>query len=141
MEISAVRDGIAEAVSVIPGLTCLGYMPGAIDPPSFLVGEVEVQFDQTMGRGLDELVITCYLFTSRADDQAGQQALDKHLSGSGPDSVKAALVAARGEPGQLALGGLAHDLHLRSIQAYGMHEIGDTHYYGASLTVRVWGKG
>lgn len=142
MDVSAIRTAIAAAVDdAISSLTCFGYMPSAIPEPAFAVGEVEIIFDQAMGRGLDELVITCYLLVSRADDQAGQAALDRYLKGSGTDSVKAALVAARGAPGQMALGGLAHDLHLPSVQGYGFHEIGDTKYFGAQMTVRVWGEG
>jgi hypothetical protein len=142
MDISAVRTAIANAVyTAIPSLTCFGYMPSAIPEPAFITGEVEITFDRAMGRGLDELAVTCYLLVSRADDQAGQQTLDKYLKGSGADSVKAALVAARGAPGQLALGGLAHDLHLTAVRGYGLHEIGGVEYFGALLTVRVWGEG
>lgn len=142
MDVSAVRSAIAAAVdTAIPSLNCFGYMPSAIPEPAFIAGEVEILFDQAMGRGLDELLITCYLLVSRADDRAGQEALDTYLKGSGPDSVKAALVAARGAPGELALGGLAHDLHLTAVRGYGLHEIGGTEYFGAVLTVRVWGEG
>lgn len=142
MDISKIRRGIADAVgSAIPSLNTYGYCPDAPAEPAFYAGETEIHFDLTFGRGLDEVIVTCRLLVSRADDESGQAALDAYLSGSGPDSIKAALLAARGEPGQAALGGLCHDLHLTRIQGHRLYQVGEVQYYGAELTVRVIGEG
>ncbi|GGS87645.1 hypothetical protein GCM10010156_52700 [Planobispora rosea] len=142
MDIGAIRDAIADAVrDAIPRLNCFGYCPDSIPEPCFYVGEVDIEFDQAFGRGLDELMVTCRLLVSRSDDRAGQAALDRHLAGSGPHSIKAALGAARGAPGEMALGGLADDVHLQRVQGYRMYQVGDTYYYGAELVVRVIGGG
>jgi len=147
MQISEVREAIAEAARVIvlpPGagaLTCTGYTPDAVTEPHFFVGEVEVNFDKTMGRGLDELSITCRALVGRGDDRAAQKVLDALLSGAGPASLKAAIEAARGAPGELALGGLADDLHLQRVQGYRWYEHAGTQYVGAELIIRVIGKG
>ncbi|GAA5048193.1 hypothetical protein HNP84_000225 [Thermocatellispora tengchongensis] len=142
MNISAVRAAIADAVrDAIPSLNCFGYVPDAPAEPCFYAGEVEIEYDAAMGRGLDELQITCRLLVSRGDDRSGQEALDRYLSGSGPDSVKAALEAARGAPGEMALGGLAHDLHLMAVQGYSLYQVGEVQYFGAELLVRVVGPG
>ncbi|MEU9888670.1 hypothetical protein [Sphaerisporangium sp. NPDC051011] len=142
MNPSEIKTALADAVrEAIPALSCFGYVPDSVPEPCFYAGEVEIDFDQTFGRGMDELLITCRLLVSRADDRAGQAALDSYLSGSGPDSVKAALVAARGAPGQPALGGLCDDLHLQRVQGYRLYQVGDRQYYGAELIVRVIGSG
>ena len=124
MQISAVRDAIADAARtvVLPAgigkLTCTGYVPDSVVAPCFFVGEVEITYDRTMGRGLDELLFTCRVLAGRADDRSAQRILDALLSGAGPASLKAAIEAARGAPGEMALGGLADDLHLRRVQGY-----------------------
>lgn len=137
-----IRAALADAVrDAIPALNSFGYVPDAVPEPCFYAGEVEVDFDRAFGRGLDEARITCRLLVSRADDRAGQEALDRYLAGSGADSVKAAIEAARGAPGLPALGGLADDLHVQRVQAYRLYQVGEVQYFGAELIVRVIGGG
>lgn len=148
MQISSIKDAIADAVRagvVLPtgigALTCTGYVPDAMVAPCFYVGEVDVNYDQTHGRGLDELLITCRVLAGRADDRSAQRILDGMLSGAGQASLKAAFETARGAPGQLALGGLADDIHLQRVQGYRWYEHQGSSYVGAELAVRVIGDG
>ncbi|MFE1749002.1 hypothetical protein ACFW88_00350 [Streptomyces anandii] len=147
MQISAIRDALADAARavVLPNgiakLTCSGFVPDAITAPHFFVAEYEQDFDRAMARGLDELMFTCRVLVSRADDRAAQHLLDDMLSGSGPASLKQAMEAARGAPGQYALGGLAHDLHVQRIQGYRWYEHAGATYVGAELTIKVIGDG
>lgn len=142
MDVGPIRDALADAVRVaVPTLNCFGYCPDSVPEPCFYVGEVEIDFDKTFGRGMDELRVTCRLLVSRADDRAGQAALDTYLAGSGATSIKAALVAARGAPGVAALGGLCDDLHLVRVQGYRMYQVGEVQFYGAEMIVRIIGEG
>ncbi|NUP16563.1 MAG: hypothetical protein HOZ81_10740 [Streptomyces sp.] len=148
MQISPIRDAIADAVRAgvtmptgIGKLTCTGYVPDAVVTPCFFVGEVDVNYDQAHGRGMDELLITCRVLASRADDRSGQRILDGMLSGAGPASLKVAFEAARGAPGELALGGLADDIHLQRVQGYRWYEHAGASYVGAELAVKVIGDG
>ncbi|MEU9065452.1 hypothetical protein AB0D60_00960 [Streptomyces sp. NPDC048306] len=147
MQISAVRDAIADAARtvVLPAgigrLVCTGYVPDAVTTPCFFVGEVEVTFDKAMARKLDELLFTCRVLAGRADDRASQRIVDALLSGSGPASLKAAIEQARGAPGEMALGGLADDLHLQRVQAYRWFEHAGSTYIGAELVIKVIGDG
>ncbi|WP_241837851.1 hypothetical protein [Streptomyces sp. CB03234] len=144
---SAVRDAIATAARtvVLPAgagkLTATGYVPDAVAAPHFFVGEYSVTFDRAMRRALDEVEFTCRVLVGRADDKAAQKTLDALLSGSGAASLKVAIEAARGAPGQYALGGLAHDLHLMRIQGYRWYEHQGTQYIGAELVIKVIGEG
>lgn len=107
MDISAVRDAIAAAASAAtstPKLTCTGFAPDAITEPHFYVGDYTGDYNQTHG-GSELIEFTCGLMVGRPDDRAAQALLDGYLSRSGPASVKAAIEAARGAPGQPALGG------------------------------------
>lgn len=140
MDIKAIRKALADVVrDAVPSLNCFGYLPESIPEPCFYVGEVEIDFDRTFRRGLDEALITCRVLTGRSDDRAGQEALDRYLSGSGEHSIKAAIEAARGAPGEAALGGLCDDLHVRRVQAYRLFLVGEVYYYGAEIIVRVIG--
>jgi hypothetical protein len=147
VQISPIRDAIAAAASVvvlpagIGKLKCTGYVPDSVVTPCFFVGEVEVNFDKAMGRKLDELMFTCRVLASRADDRAGQRTIDALLSGAGEASLKQAIEAARGAPGEMALGGLADDLHLERVQGYRWFEHAGSTYVGAELAIKVIGDG
>jgi hypothetical protein len=147
VQIQPVRDAIATAARAVvlpagvPKLTSTGYVPDAITEPHFFVGEVQITFDRAMGRGLDELELTCRVLVGRADDKASQRILDAMLSGSGAASLKAAIEAARGAPGEFALSGLAHDLHVMRVQGYRWYEHAGTQYVGAELVIKVIGDG
>ncbi|MDT0306869.1 hypothetical protein RM780_07815 [Streptomyces sp. DSM 44917] len=147
MQISAVREAIADAARavVLPAgvraLTCTGFVPDSITEPHYFVAEYDATFDRAMGRALDELEFTSRLLVGRQDDRAGQRLLDAMLSGSGPASLKAAIEVARGDAGEYALGGLAHDLHVTRIQGYRWYEHAGTQYVGAEIIIRVIGEG
>ncbi|WP_075693870.1 hypothetical protein [Streptomyces acidiscabies] len=147
MQISAVREALADAARAvvlpdgIPKLTCTGYVPDAVTAPAFFVAEYEQDFDKVMGRGLDELVFTSRVLVGRADDRSAQRILDLMLSGSGPASLKQAIEVARGGPGEYALGGLAHDLHVMRVQGYRWYEHNGATFVGAELMVKVIGEG
>ncbi|MEU0809517.1 hypothetical protein [Streptomyces sp. NPDC005970] len=147
MQISAVRDAIADAARavVLPSsagkLTCTGYTPDAVSEPHFFCGEVSIDFDKAFGRALDEAEVTCRVLVGRGDDRTAQKTLDALLSGSGPASLKTAIEAARGAPGEAALGGLADDLHVMRVQGYRWYEHQGTTYVGAELVIKVIGDG
>jgi hypothetical protein len=147
VQISQVRDALADAARVvvlptgIGKLTCTGYVPDSVVTPCFYVGEVEITYDKTMGRGTDELLFTCRAYSSRSDDRSAQRILDALLSGAGPASLKQAIEEARGGPGELALGGLADDLHLQRVQGYRWFDHAGATYLGAELAIKVIGDG
>lgn len=151
MEISEVKAALAAAVRAadinIPGvgrLECYSHSPHAPNVPAFTCGQVNVDPLGTFGPGgpgMETLDITCSVLTSTAEDDAGQALLDQLISKDGDYSIRAALLAARGEPGELALGGAADDCWVIRIDGYRMLSYGgeDQNYYGADITVRVIG--
>lgn len=147
MQVSAVREAIADAARavVLPAgigkLVCTGYIPDSVTTPCFYVGEVDVTYDRVMGRGLDELMVTARVMASRSDDKASQRLVDMLVSGAGQASLKQAIEVARGAPGELALGGLADDLHVVRVQSYRWFEHAGSTYLGAEFTIKVIGSG
>ena len=147
MQPSLIRDALAQAARavVLPdgvrALTCTGYVPDAVTEPHFFASDYEQTFDRAMNRGLDEIEFTCRVLVGRQDDRAAQMLLDSMLAGSGPASLKQAIEEARGGPGEYALGGLAHDLHLVRVQGYRWYEHAGIEYVGAELIIKVIGEG
>lgn len=147
MDPSVIRTRIAAAAAAVtmptgaPSLTCTGYTPDSVTAPHFFVGEYTQDFDKTYRRGMDALEFTCRVLVSRADDRSSQGILDALLKGSGTSSLKAAIEAARGAPGELALDGAADDLHVMRVQGYRWYEHNGTQYVGAELIIKVIGSG
>lgn len=143
MRISQVRRELAAAVKAasINRLTCYGYTPSAPTVPAFVVGPVTIEPNNTFG-GSDTAEITCTVVTSMADDKDGQVLLDDLLSRDGDKSIRAALLNARGAPGEYALNGAADDLSIVRIDGYRQIVWSDDSatYYGADITVRVIGS-
>lgn len=149
MDVRAVRQGVADAINeaaiVVNGhpLTAFSFVP-AEGPTPFAYVQLEgVSFDKTFHRGLDEIELTLMVMCSISDDQSGQEQLDALLSGSGSSSIKAAMEAARGAPGESALGGAADDVYVDGTDsAPRWFDWSDgKKYYGCGLKVRVIGPG
>ncbi|WP_393057732.1 hypothetical protein [Streptomyces sp. LN549] len=147
MQMSVVREAIADAARVVVmpagtgALTSSGYVPDAVTAPHFFCAEYSTDYDKAMGRALDEVELTCRVLVGRADDKSAQAILDALLDGSGPASLKQAIEAARGAPGDYALGGLAHDLHVVRMQGYRWYEHQGTQYVGAEFIIKIIGEG
>lgn len=141
MQISQVKAELANAVRdpIVPGLNAVGYEPDSPSEPMFCAAEVELNPNFVFTGGY-EATIVCRLYVSRSDDLAGQAKLDGYLARSGAGSVVAAILAARGAPGSLALNGAADDLSITSINGYRLYQHGETQLYGAEIRVRVIGS-
>lgn len=140
----ALVDAAATADDGFREITALDYVPDKVEAPCIFPADVAINFDKTMVRGTDELIVTLRFLCSRTDDREGQHQLFPYLSGSGPASLKAALEAARGAPGVAALGGACDDFHVQSIAGFRWYEHpagSQTTYVGADLTIRVLGSG
>ena len=141
MGLYEIRQALATQLATIDGLRTAGFMPDKVTVPQAIVGEVEIDFDLTMHRGCDKYEFKIRVYASRADDKAGQKKLDSYLAGSGATSIKAALEAGRGAPGQPALNGAASDLHVTGVAGYGVYEVAGVLYLGAEFTVDVYAPG
>lgn len=143
MDVDAVYQAICDAVTDAAvnangqRVTATAFAPDGLTVPHFFPAEFVGNYDQTFG-GLAELTITARLMLSRADDSSGQEMAQK-LAGTGESTIRAALVAARGLPGQAALGGTAEDIHLQRVQGPRLYDIGQASYYGLEFTIFVMG--
>lgn len=136
MNLSAVRSAIASAASsVTPALNTYAYVPTSVSLPCFYIGSIELAYDQTFGRGNDDIVLTCVVLVSATSDQSGQAQLDAYLNGSGTNSLKAAIEVDE------TLGGTCDNVQVARAQNYGYHTVDSVQYLGAELVVQVTGDG
>lgn len=139
VDFNAVCAALTAAADTVDGLTCYDYVPDSVSEPCFYPQDIAIEFNKTYG-GDVEAFVTCMVLVARSDDKAGQRKLRAYLS-HGAASIKAALEAAKGAPGEPALGGAADDLHVQRVTGYAVYTVGETPYYGAKLIVRVIGSG
>lgn len=144
LDIDAVAIELAAAVTAaaitLNGLkvTATDFVPDALTPPHFAPAEFENTFHRSFG-GRDEWVVTCRMFTSRADDAEGQRTARQIASSTGSASILAAIEAARGDPGERALNGEADDLVVRSVRGPRLYQVGESNFYGVEFVVFVTG--
>lgn len=133
--VTDIRDGLAARLTTIPGLRVTAWAPDRISAPAASVEPTGITFDESFGRGHDELRFTVRLYASRADDRSGQARLDAYLTGAGPTSVKAAIEADR------SLGGSAITCRVVEVVNYGVYDVADVPHFGAEFNVIVWARG
>lgn len=144
MDPSAVRAALATTINenvVIDGkpFPAYGQLPDSVDPPCWISGQVQIDYDQVDEGGFDQYEITGHLYTSTSDNVTGQRILDQLLARTGPTSIKAALEANQ------SLGGIVTAVQVHRVTGYGKYRIGaleqpEVRYYGARMFVRVWGS-
>ncbi len=145
MQIQLVRERLATAVEAVRGsngevLQCFGYTPDAVTPPTFYAGEVTINPNGTFN-GFDTAKIVCRVLTSHSDDMEGQRLLDEFLRRTGDSSIRAAILAARGAPGEYALNGACDDVNVDAIQGYRLYRVGTEVFFGAEIVVNAIGDG
>lgn len=149
MDIYAVHAAIADAVkgAQLTGNTqrvvATPFMPMQPEVPHFYPHSWRILYDRTFGgeqyKGMNELTTTWHLVLALADDEAGFSEASR-LAGSGESTIRAALLAARGGPGEDALGGAAEDLRLVSASGPSLVDIGDLHLLAIELPISVIGR-
>ncbi len=93
--ISTLRTNAATLLDTIPALRKIyDYIPDTAPPtPCAIVGNVTVDFDDAMQRGLDAYEFDVLAVVSRMSERSGQDELDALLAGTGAGSIKTALEA------------------------------------------------
>lgn len=104
--ITTMRQAIATNLSSISGLRTAALIPEDPKPPIAVVTFDNVNYDTSMGRGLDEYTFRVVVVVGRVNTRGAEQNLDAFMSGSGASSVKAAIESDR------SLGGEANDLRV-----------------------------
>lgn len=130
-ELKAVMEGVATALSPIPGLRTSDHVPGQINPPQAVVMVPPVDYDQGFGRTRADLIVTVTVLVSAAMDQQGQHLLAGYAEISGDQSVKAAIEKDR------TLGGVVEDCRVSRFNPIGLTNYGSLAYIGGEFRIPV----
>lgn len=146
MNITAVHRAIAGAVN---GLTLSGntlrvtatpFMPLMPECPHFYPHSWRIAYDRTFGQpnSLCELTSTWHLALALSDDEAAHYEATS-LAGSGEETIREAILKARGAPGEAALDGAADDLRLQTASGPTSVDVGETHLLVIEFSLLVIG--
>lgn len=130
--VTRLREAIAANLSSISGLRCVALIPEDPKPPVAVVTFDRVEFDTSMGRGLDMYLFRVVAIVGRVNTRGAEQLLDAYLSGDGASSFKAAIESDR------ALGGEANDLRVTSGENLRELVVGDITYVAADFLITVY---
>jgi len=132
-DISTLRTAIATNLSTITGLRTAATVPDQINPPVAVVMPTSITYDTAFARsGGDEYEFSVMVIVGRVDERIAQNKLDAYCSGSGAQSIKAAIQSNR------TLGGKAFDCRVTSLRSYNQISVADVTYLAAEFAVQVY---
>lgn len=131
-DIAAIIDGLSDNLGTISKLRVQPEILDTVPIPCAIVGPPSsVTYDETMARGADSYTFTVRVLVARASERAAQRALFGYTSGTGTQSIKAAIESDK------TLGGSADTVRVTSAGNLGIYSYGDADYLGAEFTVEV----
>jgi hypothetical protein len=131
-DISTLRTAIATNLATISGLRTSATVPDQINPPIAVVMPASITYDLAFRRsGGDEYEFSVMVIVGRVDERMAQNKLDAYCSGTGAQSIKAAIESNR------TLGGEAFDCRVTSLRSYSQVSVADVTYLSAEFAVQV----
>lgn len=131
--VSDLRTGLATNLSTISGLRTAATVPDQINPPIAVVMPTSITYDTAFARtGGDEYEFSVMVIVGRVDERMAQNKLDAYCSGTGSQSIKAAIESNR------TLGGKAFDCRVTSLRNYTQVSVADVTYLAADFAVQVY---
>lgn len=95
IDMSTVMTELGTALATIDGLRVFDFPPASAQPPFAFVNLPEsIDYDLTYGRGSDRMTLEVFLGVANQVDRTSRDALAAYASGSGDQSIKAAIEAA-----------------------------------------------
>jgi hypothetical protein len=131
-DVSALRTGLATNLATIAGLRTAATVPDQINPPIAVVMPTSITYDLAFARnGGDDYEFSVMVIVGRVDERMAQNKLDKFCSGTGAQSIKAAIES------NSTLGGQAFDCRVTSLRSYNQVSVADVTYLAAEFVVQV----
>lgn len=128
-----IRQAVADALA-LPGFQVSAYLLSNPTPPAIHVFPDTIEYDASMGRGIDTYTLTVQGYVGFATDIGAQKRLDELLAKTGSTSVKALIETDR------TLGGVVQDCRVERVTGYRLYSAtGDNRMVlGAEWTVNVF---
>ena len=131
--ISQVKDGLKTRIETISGLRAFDYQPDQVNPPFAFPTLDTITYHQTgMASGGVVMNFTVTLIVNRSVERTAQDELDKYMSFSGAQSLRAAIEADR------TLGGVCDDLIVTNAENLTNIDANDTLYLAVDFKVTVY---
>ena len=130
--LSAIRTGIADRLATIPGLRVAEQIPEQINPPLAVITRQQVAYHGAFAGGSTEWTMQIQVIAGRMAEQQAQRQIDKWLSWSGPESVRAAIEA------DMTLGGVVHSCKVTGADALTSIQVGDAEYLGVTVNLTIY---
>jgi len=132
-DISALRAGIATNLATVSGLRTSATVPDQISPPIAVVMPLSIEYDLAFARsGGDQHEFSVMVIVGRVDERMAQNKLDAYCSGTGAQSIKAAIESDK------TLGGNAFTCRVTSLRNYNQVSVADVTYLAAEFVVQVY---
>lgn len=128
-----IREGLKTRLAAISGdYQVSAYVLAAPSPPCIYVAGGPIQYDLSMGRGVDDMTFTITALVQLTTDVGAQKKLDTLAAASGAGSLKATV------EGDRTLGGVVDTLHVSEAAEERVYEAaGKPPMLGREWTVRV----
>lgn len=135
MSVATIRQGLADALSVIPEVQVSPWVLSEPTPPTMQIRSGEVQYDLTMHRGWDQHTMIVQALVPFSSDIGGQMLLDAWMAPAGPTSVKEAVEA------DVTLGGACDQVHVTDCSGTQLATVGGVAMLLAEWTCMVYANG
>lgn len=134
MILAEVMDEIGAALETIDGLRVKPYTEQRVTPPAAMVTlPTRIDYDETMRRGSDAILLPVVVFVGRVDAEASRNAIGPYVDGTGDRSVKQAIEAHDSH-------GVYDVAHVQDVQFLVM-AVARVELLAATFRVRIVGKG
>ena len=130
--ISALRSGLAANLQTINGLRVYATLPDVVNPPTAMISLEKVSYNRQMQKGMTEYGFKVSVVVGRVSERTAQNLLDVLVASNNSGSVKTALESDR------TLGGVAFDVFVPELSAYGAVSINGIDYLSAEFSVQVF---
>ncbi len=133
MSVTLLREALATRLGTISGLRTAAEIPDQPNPPVAIVSLRNVDYTQSMAKGLTIYNFIVTVIVARVAERTAQQRLDGYISTSGSTSIKEAI------EGDKTLGGNAYDVLVQNLSNIGVIQLsGDVAHLAAEFSVVVY---
>jgi hypothetical protein len=139
MDLTAVRNALADSITKYTGLRAEGQARDTVSPPCAVIipGQPLINYADTMDGAVTVNLIVLLLISDAAPLEKTQRALDAYLGVDQDPAVALSVPEAIEQDNRL--GGLIHYIQAVTVDNYGRVEYGGVTYFGARIRCLIGG--
>ena len=139
MDLTAVRNKLADSITLYTGLRAEGQARDTVSPPCAVIipGQPFINYADTMDGAITVNLLVLLLLSDAAPLEKTQRALDIYLGVDTDPSVGSSVPEAIEQDNRL--GGLIHYIQAQTADSYGRVEYNGVTYFGARIKCLIGG--